>query len=335
MKNPTLHQMTPHTVLFGMCLFLLLVMLWKWYWTVQILYNPSSISLYTPDTFTFDTEEEERKYEETVDLGIDYAKTKRVVIASLVRDVEPRLPEIIKKAERVGRLFSDYRIVIVENDSKDDTRKLLLGWASRNPKVTILGCGINAKECSLPKAPKTDGHYVDRTRIQKMVDLRNIYLDHVKQYYSEYDYVVMWDLDMIGSVYLDGIQHSLGYLSQHHDVDVVCAYGIYHWAFFTLFYDTYALLHRREKFHIDHKTIHDIRKGMWEAKYSRGNEPVEVDSCFSGFAVYRTASLLNDAVKYDMSPPNNLECEHVRLNKKIRGKKVVNPSMINLVLLND
>ena len=322
-------------MLWMVCAVIVLFMLWKWYWTVQVMYNSSSVSLYTPDEFVFETDDEEKKYEQTVDAGIEDASTKRVIIASLVRDVETRLPEIIKKAESVGKLFRDYRILIVENDSKDDTRKLLLRWASKNPKVQILGCGINANECSLPKAPKTDGHYVDRTRIQKMVDLRNIYLDHIKTHYSDYDYTVMWDLDMIGSVYLDGIQHSLGYLSQHPDVDVVCSYGIYHWAFFTLFYDTYALLHRGEDFHIDHKTIHDIRKGMWEAKYTRGNQPVEVDSCFSGFAIYRTSSFEDPDIRYDMSPLTNLECEHVRLNKKIKGKKVVNPSMINLVLLND
>ena len=323
------------TIVFWACLVILVVMLWKWYWTVQITYNPAAISLYTPESFAFESEAEEKEYDALVNLGIKDARQRKVVIASLVRDVEDRLPEIIKKAESVGRMFKDYTILIVENDSKDQTRQLLLEWAAKNPRVKILGCGVNAKECSLPKAPKTDGHYVDRTRIQKMVDLRNIYLDHIKTHYSDYDYTVMWDLDMIGSVYLDGIQHSLGYLAHHPDVDVVCSYGIYHWAFFTLFYDTYALLHRDETFHIDHKTIHDIRKGMWEAKYSRGNPPVQVDSCFSGFAIYRTPSFMDSDIKYDMSPPDNLECEHVRLNKKIKGKKVVNPSMINLVLLND
>lgn len=82
------------------------------------------------------------------------------------------------------------------------------------------------------------------------------------------------------------------------------------------------------------KTVHDIRKGLWEAKYDRGEDPVEVDSCFSGFAVYRVDALLPNNVVYDMSSDDNLECEHVRLNMKIKGGKAVNPSMINLVLEN-
>ena len=323
-----------HKFLFFVVLFFTIWVVWKWYWRVQITYNSSVLSLYTPDSFPIATALKER-YDNLVKLGIDHLKNKRVVVTSLVRDVARKLPDIKRKVERMCQLFGDYRILIVENDSTDGTRAALLHWAAENPRVVILGCGYNASECKLPKAPKTIGHGVDRTRIQKMVDLRNIYLNEIKKSYSDWDYAVMWDMDMIGSVYLDGVTNSFGYLSKNPDVDVVCAYGIYRWGMLTLFYDTYALLHRGETFNIEMKTIHDLRKGLWEAKYNRGDEPVDVDSCFSGFAIYRISGLVDDSVYYDMSPPENLECEHVRLHIKMKGKKVVNPSMINYVLLND
>lgn len=300
------------------------------------MYNSSIVSLYTPDTFPV-PENLKSRYNAAVRNGFDVAKTKRVVFAALVRDVAARMPEIEKKVEKMGKMFEDYRVLIVENDSSDGTRKYLLNWAKRNPRVTVLGCGRNAQSCSIKKASvKTDGHGVDRQRISKMVDLRNIYLDEIKTNpeLHNFDYAIFWDLDMIGSVYIDGVAHSMDYLESDRDVNVVCAYGIYRWGLLTLFYDTYALLHKGEPFHIDMKTVHDIRKGLWEAKYDRGEDPVEVDSCFSGFAIYRIDPLLSDGVFYDMSPENNLECEHVRLNMKIKGKKVFNPSMINLVLEN-
>ncbi len=308
-----------------------------------MMYNSSVLSFFTPDTFPVSniilpsglgaTEE----YERLCDAGDAYSTTQRIIITSMVRDVADRIPEIKKKVERVGSMFLDYKVMIVENDSTDGTRDLLLEWARTNPKVTILGCGYNVAECKLPKTPKTQGHGVDRPRIEKMVKLRNIYLEEIKflENPEEWQYTVMWDLDLLGSIYLDGIANSMGYLSENPDVDVMCSYGIYRWGALTLFYDTYALLHLGEKFHIDDKTIHDIKKGWWEAKYQRGDLPFEVDSCFSGFAIYRTSGLLAPEVKYDMSPPDNLECEHVRLNKKIKGRKLVNPSMINFVLLND
>lgn len=323
-------------ILFFVVLFILVLAIWKWYWKIQLMYNSSIVSLYTPDSFHI-PENLKSSYSSAVKNGFNVSKTKRVVFAALVRDIEDRMPEIEKKVEKMGKMFEDYRVLIVENDSKDGTRNYLLGWAKRNPKVTILGCGHNATSCSIKTAvEKTDGHGVDRRRISKMVDLRNIYLKEIKenQELREYDYAVFWDLDMVGSVYMDGVAHSMNYLERRSDIDVVCAYGIYRWGLLTLFYDTYALLHKDEKFHIDMKTVHDIRKGLWESKYDRGEEPVEVDSCFSGFAIYRVNSLLPDNVVYDMSPENNLECEHVRLNIKIKGGKVFNPSMINLVLEN-
>jgi hypothetical protein len=326
-----------HTVLFVTSLLMLGVMILKYYWKVQMMYNSSVLSFYTPDTFPI-AQGKEESYEEICDLGEKYASTQKVIITSLLRDVADRLPEIKRKAERVGSLFKDYKILIVENDSTDRTRDALLLWAKENPKVTILGCGYNVKECKLPKMPKTQGHGVDRPRIEKMVKLRNVYLDEIKQLEttsSEWNYTIMWDLDMIGSIYLDGVMHTMGLMSRGEDISVVCAYGIYRWGALTLFYDTYALLHRGESFQIEDKTIHDIRKGWWEAKYQRGDDPFEVDSCFSGFAIYRTASIIDKDTIYDMSGPENLECEHVRLNKKIKGRKLVNPSMLNFVLLND
>lgn len=331
-------------IFFFVVLFIFIYFIWKYYWAIQLTFNPQSLSLYTPDDIFPKTSE----YDVLVEKGKKYAKTQKVIITTLLRDAASRLPQIKKKVEAVGNLFEDYIFLVVENDSKDSTRKLLEEWKIENPKVVILG-----KEKM--NFPKTDGHSVDYKRISKMVTLRNIYLDYIKKKLShDYNYVIMWDLDSIASVYLDGILNTMGILSDEikgfaksqsdfgknnnsSDIDVVCAYGIYRWMFFTLFYDTYALLHRNEKFHINDKWKHDIRKGLWELKYNRGDPLVDVDSCFSGFAIYRTDALLDSEVRYDMTPKEeeNIECEHVRLHRKLKGRKVVNPSMIHYILLND
>lgn len=316
-------------IFFFVVLFIFIYFIWKYYWAIQLTFNPQSLSLYTPDDIFPKTPE----YDILVEKGKKYAKTQKVIITTLLRDAASRLPQIKKKVEAVGNLFEDYIFLVVENDSKDGTRKLLEEWKTENPKVVILG-----KEKM--NFPKTDGHSVDYKRISKMVTLRNIYLDYIKKNLSQdYSYTIMWDLDSIASVYLDGILNSMGILSekQTNDIQVICAYGIYRWMFFTLFYDTYALLHRNEKFHINDKWKHDIRKGLWELKYNRGDPLVDVDSCFSGFAIYRTDTLLDPEVKYDMTPEKegNIECEHVRLHRKLKGRKVVNPSMIHYILLND
>ncbi len=320
------------SIFFGIILIITVIVIWKCYWRIQIMYNSSALSLYTPDnTFPISNK---NTYEKMTNLGEKVVRNRTIVICSLLRDVKNRLPEIEKRAEKLGNIFKDYRILIVENDSSDGTREELLRWTKRNPKVVILGCGYNVKKCSIKSAKKrTAGHSVYRSRIEKMTKLRNIYLNEVKRNYDHFDYMAVWDLDIIGTVYLDGVMNSMGWFEKRQKLDAICAYGIYRWGTVKLYYDTYAHIEKNDKFHINLKTIHDLKKGLG-TQYQRGDFPQEVVSCFSGFTIYRISSLLNPSVIYDMSPPDNLECEHVRLNRKLRNM-VMNPSMIHFVLLND
>ncbi len=312
---------------------------WTYYWKLQLMYNSSSVSLYTPDSFPV-SKKNFHKHQKTTNLGFRYAKTRRLVIAGMVRNVKSNLPGIEKRAEKLGALFQDYRILVVENDSTDGTREYLLNWAKRNPRVTVLGCGRNAHKCSL-NLKATEGHSISRSRIEKMAYLRNIYLREVKERYSDFDYLAVWDMDIVGSVYLDGVANTMGHFLKDPEIGAMCAYGIYQWGPLKIYYDTYATLEEGDNFHIDSKTLHDIQKGLG-MQYQRGESPIKMVSCFSGFTIYRDRSVLPREVYYDTTPKEdplgNLECEHVRLHKKMtvgRNQIKMNPSMIHLVILND
>lgn len=329
---------------------ILIVILWKGYWRLQMHFNATSLALYTPDTFPL-LEEGREEYEKMVHLGKKHASESTVVICGMLRDTAKNIPNIQRRVEKLGSLFKDYRVLIVENDSTDGTREKLLKWRERNPRVNILGCGINAKECHL-SFPKTEGHGVDRKRIDKMINLRNMYLDEVRRSYPSIDYTIVWDLDIIGSVYLDGVQNSMGYLgydlvnsqgtassrgtaNSQPKISAMTANGMYRWGILTLYYDTYALLQHEEGFDINYKTASDVRKGLG-FRYVRGQYPVNVKSAFGGFSIYRTRSLLADSVDYTQSASDgdNILCEHTNLCKKLRGIVYVNPSMIHYILLN-
>lgn len=318
--------------LFLITLIIFVLVVWSHYWKFQLMFNSSSVSLYTPDSFQISNRE---NYQKITERGFDYARTQRIVIAGMVRDVESKLPMIMKRAEKLGEMFGDYRIVIVENDSADGTRRCLLKWAKQNPKVTILGCGRNVKECFLG-LKATKGHSVSRSRIEKMAHLRNIYLQEIKDIYPDFDYVAVWDMDIIGSIYLDGVANTMGYFEKNANLGAMCAYGIYQWGPLKLYYDTFATIEKGDNFHINSKTFHDVKKGIG-MQYKRGQSPIEMISCFSGFTIYRGDLLTNPKVYYDMTPKGNLECEHVRLHKKIisnGSQMMLNPSMIHLVVYN-
>ena len=99
-----------------------------------------------------------------------------------------------------------------------------------------------------------------------------------------------------------------------------------------IYYDTYA--------HVKYGGNYDFYDNFHGLKtrvkmiYELGESPVRVNSCFSGFTIYKTQSLIKgDDIYYDMSDYTNLECEHVRLHKKL-DYIYMNPSMIHLLILN-
>jgi len=300
-----------------------------------MMYNSTSLSLYTPNFFKIADRE---KLEYYTKLGYEYAPKQKIIITTMVRDVIKNIPAIISKAEKVGSLFADYRILIVENNSTDGTREALLAWSSKNPRVTVLGCGVNAPSCSLTFANnKTIGHEINRGRIDKMTHLRNIYLDYIKNTpeLHDFEYTMMWDLDIVGIAYIDGISNSIGHFVTRKDVDVITAYGIYRWGYITVYYDTYAHLDLgEEELDVKNKTAHDIEKGFG-IKCKRGEDLIPINSGFGGLTIYRTSVLLRPEVTYTVSPGENIECEHVRLHRVIGKGIYMNPSMINYVLKNE
>lgn len=315
--------------------------MFKQLWRIHKIFNSSLLSFYTP-TNIFPLNENNQKYDQKIRDGYLYMKKKRLIITTLVRNVEDRIPDMIKKCEATGGLFEDYRILIVENNSNDKTRDLLIDWSKKNPKVIVLGCGYNNPQpCSISIATvETKDHFIDRPRIEKMVYLRNIYLEEIKKNteLNTFDFVLMWDLDILGSMYLDGIANTMYHFMKDENlgVDAICSHGIVFAGAANLYYDTYAHVDKGKNFDFNSKFSHDISVRTTKMFDKRGDEPYEVNSCFSGATFYRMSALLKDQVFYDMTPSNenNLECEHVRLHQKLDGKILLNPSNIHLVLQN-
>lgn len=136
---------------------------------------------------------------------------KRIVIAFLARDIEPQVQSLIQRSELIGNLFSDYRIISVENDSSDKTRQLLKNWSAKNSKVTLMDCCEEGScECVLSTSKGYNSGIISEDRIKRMAKYRNKYLHHALGNYSDYDYLFVMDSDLGGSFevneFLDIIQ---------------------------------------------------------------------------------------------------------------------------------
>lgn len=62
----------------------------------------------------------------------------KVLICGVCRDVEKAVLNSVNNIEELGSKFSDYAVIIYENNSKDHTADLFAIWAEKNPKVTFI-----------------------------------------------------------------------------------------------------------------------------------------------------------------------------------------------------
>jgi len=253
-----------------------------------------------------------------------------VIVTGACRDVEPYLPMILKNIGKITSSYSRAHVVIFESGSKDNTLSILKGWAL-NKAVTIL---------------TTD--FVDdkRRREERLADARNHIFQHMKnsKMLHNFDYWINMDLDDILSYHSISLP-SLVTSFEYKHWDVVCANT---WP--TWYYDKLALrtsigpvnstgCSNKQDCH-ENRPI-NLKSWFGQKVDGRGIDPekvkdfLEVDSCFSGLAVYKTEKLKDSTCTYD----GRYDCEHVSFHtciKKLHGAKIfINPLFVPFDLVEE
>jgi hypothetical protein len=254
--------------------------------------------------------------------GFEKMKSLRVVFCALCRNVENTLPLFIQRIELTAKHFSDYRVVLFENDSKDNTRKMILDWQNTNPHVEVISCYPDVapeKDCRLQVEELYVVGAVSPTRFEKMSYFRNQYLKVVQTKYMDYDFMIVIDSDCRGPFSVGGLATCFTY-----EFDVAIAMGLFILPGSSLMggyrtaYDVMAYVERNDTTDRSNwgKTeyykffIASIRLA---SKHPVGSPPVIVNSGFNGLAVYKMSSLKD--VNYEPST-----CEHIGLHKNMREK---------------
>jgi len=276
--------------------------------------------------------------------GVRYTQDARVVFAVMLHNNAQQLNRAISQLQELGSFFQSYVVLIVENDSSDHTRERLLEWRNltltqpslRIRNITILGCGHNnASECHIDF--RNHGlHEWSSARTDKMRYLRTLYLEETKQEYADYDYMMVWDLDLEGRLYPDGVFHTIGYMQDHlSSVDSVCANGLRYGLKYQ-YYDTFAHVEYGQPPDDEWQRVKSFNQALyrspddqmqWTYNWKKGERPFRVTSCFGGFAIYSISSLITTNATYH-SFEGKVVCEHVDLNYRL--KHFLNPSMIYL-----
>lgn len=274
--------------------------------------------------------------------GTVYLADRKVIICGLMRDNIGNIDLVRANTVKLGSMFRDYKVLIVENDSIDGTRDALQEWKKKDPRITILGCGINKSTCHM-KFPKTIGHPKNSIRILKMVTIRNIYMDYIaqnKDLFKGYEFVVVWDMDIKGTFYLDGIGHSGSIFKHQPQVNMLCSNGISIINYGPMIFHTYADPYAHGDFgdkDLDEVGMKRTSQNLWvnwpEQCSSGKNDLVKVASCFNGFAMYRRSAI--EDKKYLLVEGKDYPlCEHRTLHSQMEGI-YLNPKLIFSILENN
>ncbi len=251
-------------------------------------------------------------YERRVQLGQRRMSARTVVISGLARDVAGILPLTIARIEQIGAMFSDYRVVIYENDSHDETKRLLTDWAERNHRVDVLtehrGDPINPMTRCLKRA-------------ERMAYYRNQCLETIRSRYADFDHAIIVDMDLAGGWSCDGLANTFG----HDDWDFVGSNGVIvkrvgRKINVLMQYDAWA-------FRSDESFTPFTTRQVNDMSFTRGEPLIPVTCSFGGLGVYLMPAYL--AGRYAGHDVDHVTHQQVARSRGFT-RTFLNPSQITM-----
>lgn len=259
--------------------------------------------------------------------------SRRVTFVGCIKNSETFLTSVLSNVEKMCSFFDHHAFIFIENDSSDNTVKLLRDFG--NGKNHFLLYTLNG----------LDNLFTART--VRLEICRNMYLTALKEstLISDSDVVVMMDMDDVNSMPLDEkcFAKALSFLDDNESLAAVTAVpeGKY--------YDLWALRHNKffdrdiwedvidlllyENMPGD-KATEKIIDGLDLSFISR-DKPTIVESAFGGLALYKHSAIkknpflyLGQKTKYIFNENGNFfrmqQCEHVNFNLgfKYLGMKI-------------
>lgn len=207
---------------------------------------------------------------------------KKIIICGVCKNVEKGLNLRMEKIIETGKLFDDYRVVIYENNSSDNTCKIINSFVEIEPRIKFISEILEdefIKETSIGKEWNGNGSRMERISLARNKVLKEINKDE----YTNFDYVFWVDMDITS-----WSPERLIELSKKDSIwDGVfgngCdSHGVY--------YDIYALRDSVMPFGPE------LLKDWWispnRTRRFLGNDIIEVYSGFGGCALYKKSAIV-------------------------------------------
>ena len=257
-----------------------------------------------------------------LNLNSSILKNSSAIFTICARDVAKFLPKLRRNVERIAAVFRDYRILVGESDSSDNTVVLVQKWAVENRKVLLHTYGNLSKAYLL-------------SRTERIAFCRNQLLKTArdKNWLFEARYLLVMDADINANNILT-IENFLS--NFEYDVDSWAAmtasqtlmyYDVWALRSTTANYDCWAMV--RQHYHVDIAT--KIYVAVHMQPIPRDFGLIHVQSAFGGFAIYQTR-FLNNCWYRGSEGSNRDVCEHLSLHLCITnngGNIFINPKFQN------
>lgn len=244
---------------------------------------------------------------------------KSIVFVGLARDCESTVKLNIDLLIKLGKHFKEFKVLVFENDSKDNTSKVLSELKIDNVETICL--------------PSLDAEYPQRT--ERLAYVRNLGLD--KALKTNFDYYCPVDLD--GVLTTNGYEFDInGFLSNFYyeefwDAVFPVSAGFYYdlWALrhCQLSPDDWMIAESRGTSALGIDIIRSRETFTRQYDLRKMNGWLKVDSAFGGIGIYKIDQIQNS--RYTGKENKNIISEHVPFNlslSSINKRLYLNPKFV-------
>lgn len=244
-------------------------------------------------------------YREHVEYGRAAARRQKLAIVSICRNAMPHLKNTLHLIDELAGLWRDCSLYVFENDSTDETAKVLDDFAIRQ-WVTVEHDTLGGEDYR--------GFGSERTI--RLAKCRSRCQEWVRQNAADAGYVLVLDADPHGGFSVDGVLNSLGWFCEmlgesfhRREPGAMASYSLYMreegaGQFGAAQYDAWAA-------RMGH--WEDDRQMQWFHLFMPpvGSNPIPMNSAFGGMCLYRREAFL--AGVYEGG-----DCEHVALHRSMQ-----------------
>jgi len=228
-------------------------------------------------------------------------------ICGPVKNCGPYLEKVFENIEKIGSLFSNYKILIYYDVSTDDTLEKLKNYQKQNNKLFFY---VN-------KIPTS------KYRTHRLANARNFCLNYIRRNQALFPLFIMMDFDDVNckNINIDVLKKNLFEKDRFNKWDAL--------TFNThpAYYDIWALSLKPYCFSYNHfettetNNYHAIQNYVSKKLESvKSGEFLRCISAFNGFAVYKTNKFINSSydgrIRIDLLPPHYLKLhqDHAKSN---------------------